>query len=403
MKLLSWQSSARRILEKNHVYLIVYSAFLLGFFISPSIHWHNNFFYAFVVFPYLLTLQKSKIKLLLHSKIWVLSMAFAIYLCLTLLWAENVGEDGPVYYLRRPIYLFVFLSLTIELVQRYPKFVDRLFISLCWVGAITGIISILSLYPSLSFERDRLSHMAGQLHNPIECGGVYGMLVLVAYFGVLKRKVLNHKWIYVGLLLVSIVSVVLTQSRGPLSALVIAVVAGAVLTLDKKALGAVVLIILGLVILVNSGNFGRRIFEKGWSHRFELAEETLKRAQPSLIFGKGISTDTRFTLKDGKTRGDGHNAYLGTILYGGLVGLLVLLVLIIIAFRESLRSFFHTKNITYFALLLFAAIAIITGEDKLTTHPDSLWMFFWLPLALLAGEEIQRANMLPICAVNTGH
>jgi len=321
-------------------------------------------------------------------------MAFALYLCLTLLWAENVGEDGPLYYLRRPIYLFVFLGLTIELVDKYPNFVDRLFVFLCWAGAITAIISILSYYPSVFVKSKRLSHFADQLHNPIECGAVYGTMVLVVNFGILKIKALKHKWIYVALMAILLLCVVLTQSRGPLGALIIACLGGFVLSRDKKVLGAPVLLIfiLGLLTLAGDGRFGSRILDKGWSHRLELAEETLHSARGSFIFGKGISTDTHFTLKDGKTRADGHNAYLGTVLYGGLVGLLLLLALIAVAVGQSLRYFLSTRNVTYFAVLLFALISITTGEDKLTTHPDSLWIVFWLPLALLAGKQVVGTN-----------
>ena len=70
--------------------------------------------------------------------------------------------------------------------------------------------------------------------------------------------------------------------------------------------------------------------------------------------------------------------------------LLLLLALIAVAVGQSLRYFFQTRNVTYFALLLFALVAIITGEDKLTTHPDSIWMFLWLPMGLLAGSEILK-------------
>lgn len=251
----------------------------------------------------------------------------------------------------------------------------------------TGIISILSYYPNVSFNRGRLSHFADQLHNPIESGAVYGMLVLVAVFHILKMKVLKHKWVYVALMAVLLLSVVLTQSRGPIGALAIAALAGAILSRDKKVLGSAILLTIGFLILVTSGNFGGRVFA-GWSHRLELAKKTIDRAEGSLIFGKGISTDTLFTLKNGKTLADGHNAYLGTLLYGGLVGLLLLLALIAVAVGQSLRYFFQTRNVTYFALLLFALIAITTGEDKLTTHPDSIWMFLWFPLALLAGEQV---------------
>ena len=326
---------------------------------------------------------------MLHSKIWVLSIIFTIYMCLTLLWARNGGDEGPLYYLRRPIYLFVFLGLTVELAERYPQFGRYLFKTVCWGAAITAVISIFLMYPDVFMRDSRLRHVAHQLNSPIEGGGVYGLTVFFTYFFLFKNRARNYEWVYVGLAGLFLLTMVLTKSRGPLIAFSVTGVLCGLITRDTKVLVTLIAIAIAVVTLSNGGNFGKRIFslETG---RFELAKRLIEESQDSLVFGRGISTDTRFTLKDGRTRPHGHNAYLGTLFKGGLVGLFLLLSVIGVGFYESFRYFLKTKNITYFALLLFGSICIISGEDKLLTHPDALWLIFWLPLGLIAGEEVKR-------------
>ena len=178
MKFSELQLTIRSFLEQKHYFFITYFLFFLGFFVFPSTHWHNNFFYGIILFPYLVTLQPKRIRLICRSNIWILSMCIGGYMCLTLLWADNAVFKNYIYYLRRLVYLFVFLSLTIDLVLRYPKFIDYLFTFLCWTAAITAVASILWFYSSYSFPRDRLFFIGDQVQNPVVGASVYGMVTL---------------------------------------------------------------------------------------------------------------------------------------------------------------------------------------------------------------------------------
>ena len=80
------------------------------------------------------------------------------------------------------------------------------------------------------------------------------------------------------------------------------------------------------------------------------------------------------------------------ILYGGLAGLMIFLFLLATAFRESLRLYFQHKDITLFVLILFTAFNMITSLDKIITHPGPFWIYFWLPLALIAGVSAQKTG-----------
>jgi len=370
--------------------LITYFFFLLGFFVIPSTHWHNNIFYGLILFPYLVTLRLKRIQLICQSNLWILSMVLSIYMCLTLLWAENVGFKDYVYHLRRLVYLFVFLSLTIELVLRYPKFIDGLFIFLCWVAAITTIVSIFWFYSSISFHLQRLNYLGDQVRNPVVGASVYGMVAIVCCFHFLKTKKL-YTWIYTVLSVVILFSLALTQSRGPLGALLITFLIGAIIARNKKLLASVLCVILigGLMFFYIEG-FKGIIIKRGLSYRFEIWDQTLTKIKEAPLFGNGISTDNAFIMADGKKVNHPHNVYLGTTLYGGLIGLFLLLILQALTLWEGFLCFLRENDFTYVALLFFAFICITIMNDRVINHPDALWIYFWLPLALLAGKKLSR-------------
>ncbi len=388
MKFSELQLTIRSYLEKKHYFFITYFFFLLGFFVVPSTHWHNNLFYGLILFPYLATLQLKRIQLICRSNLWILSMVLAGYMCLTLLWADNAVFKDYVYFLRRPVYLFVFLSLTIELALSYPKFIDHLFVFLCWVAAITAIVSIICFYSSFSFPRSRLSFLGDQVRNPIVGASVYGMVALACYFHVLKRQKTNV-WIYAVLSVVILFSAALTQSRGPLGALLITFLIGAVLTRNKKLFATVlcVIIIGGLMFFYIEG-FKEMTTRREFSYRLEVWQQIIARIKEAFLFGEGISTDNKFIMADGSKLRHQHSVYLGTTLYGGLIGLFLLLILQALALWEGFLCFLRENDFTYVALLLFAFICITTMNHTVFNHPDALWLYFWLPVALLAAKRL---------------
>jgi O-antigen ligase len=394
MNLSTLQLSITSFLEKKHYFFIAYFIFFFGFFVIPSTHWHNNLFYGLILFPYLVTLRLKRIQIIWQSNIWKLSMIIASYMCMTLLWAENADFKDYVYYLRRIVYLFVFLSLTIELVLRHPKFIDYLFFFLCWVAAISAIVSILYFYSSHSFPKSRLMFLGDQVQNPVVGANVYGMVSLVCFFHVMKTKE-SYVWIYTVLSVVILFSAALTQSRGPLGALLITFLIAAVLTRNKKLLGTVFCVILiGGLMFLSIDEIREMITFRGFSYRLEIWQQTLSRIKEALFFGEGISTENTFIMADGSKWNHPHNVYLATTLYGGLMGLFLLLILQALVLWEGFLCFLRENDFTFVALFLFAIICITTSNYRVISHPDAIWIYFWLPLALLAGKSLSRDKTL---------
>jgi O-antigen ligase len=90
-----------------------------------------------------------------------------------------------------------------------------------------------------------------------------------------------------------------------------------------------------------------------------------------------------------------HSVYLATAWYGGLVGLLLLVWVLVLAFRQALawrKNYHHTL---FLALLIYASLAISVDFDGIITRPREPWLYFWLPLALLAGMTLRTPKAAP--------
>ena len=136
--------------------------------------------------------------------------------------------------------------------------------------------------------------------------------------------------------------------------------------------------------------FRDMITGRGFSYRLEIWQQILPRIKEALIFGEGISTDRTFFMANGIKFNHSHNVYLGTTLCGGLMGLFLLLILQALVLWEGFLCFLRENDFTFVALFLFAFICITTMNYRVISHPDVLWMYFWLPLALLAAKKLSN-------------
>jgi O-antigen ligase len=162
-----------------------------------------------------------------------------------------------------------------------------------------------------------------------------------------------------------------------------------IMTRDKRAIGIVTMVaIIGGLMFFNAEGVREMILRaKSGLHRVEIWEQTLLRVRESLFFGEGISADRRFTILDGSTWNHSHSVYLATALCGGITGLILFLALLLVGLWRSIVCFRQEEEFTYVGLLLFSSMCMMFGNYRVISHPDAIWIYFWLPLAILAAKE----------------
>lgn len=112
-------------------------------------------------------------------------------------------------------------------------------------------------------------------------------------------------------------------------------------------------------------------------------------------FGHGLTADVSVLV--GKNVFEtAHNAYLQAFWQGGVIGLGLLLLLLLAAFRYAWGFGRQQGDYTVFCMLIFVVCTMMTGVDTLIDRPRDKWMLFWFPLGLLLSYQAPA----PSCAAH---
>ncbi len=381
----------------NYTFII----FLSGFFIFPDDHAHRNFFYLFVLLPFLFLLDRSVIKSCFKSKIFIFSLAFLAYFGLSILWTQDVNIDikeikvnaANYYDLTRYFLLLVgFIILTIYLSQKNKNLFNQgiFWISIC--AALGALVSIMEFYDSHAFPDDRLMHGFNYyLDLPIKASTGFGFLGICAIYTGIHEKIFWKKIYYSFITIVFLSFILLSQARGPLAAFIAALSTGMILEKRWKLLGLISLLIIGWLVVAFSldSKLFDHLFSFAVPYRFEIWKVTLDRIAQAPWFGKGYLTDLDLYIEAGRMQHP-HNIFLIILLQSGMTGLLLFVALLATSFITALRYFLSSGNWVYISLLLMTILATSTNEMWLLYKPLLCWVFFWFPVATLAAMEIMQ-------------
>ena len=320
----------------------------------------------------------------------------------TLFWSENIAFAEIFKTLRRVFSILIFIGVTIHLIHEYPKFLQNLLMTMCWAAAIFGIGYILFHYSRYPFPDSRLRG-TGQLFNPINAASIYGIALIACIYLLQQQNTLKNQLIYLGILSIIISFILLSQSRGPLIATSVAMLAWSMATFfrggeaKKKCRGRVFLVLLffftiGGVLLILFPDFLQSFFNRGASYRLEIWKNIFTRFMNAPFFGHGLNADAQSIMDDGHVMLHPHSVYLATAYHGGIIGLLLLLTLIVSALRQGFRKIGDSRKSGLTYMLIIGVLCMVTDGHTLINHPKPFWFFFWFPIALLAESELSTED-----------
>ena len=117
-------------------------------------------------------------------------------------------------------------------------------------------------------------------------------------------------------------------------------------------------------------------------------KQLLVQIEKALWFGHGINADTRLVMPNGFVFIHPHSVYMGTLFYGGIVGLLLLLATLLSAIWQSFGPSTQKRNLVLASMILYGALTIVSNGNMLIHHPKPFWLFLWFPLSLIASTEM---------------
>lgn len=312
----------------------------------------------------------------------------AVYFSLSNIWGGDAGETVST--LTHGVYLLIFTLLGSLALQNSSR--HRVMFA-----AIAGV-TVLSVF-TLATDAGKVIYLRKVSDfnpgpdNVIDLAGYCAIAILLSMIIARERRSVA----YLLLAVIPAVMLVMTQSRGPLLALVLVVLAtlrwrrpapralwlGALLTL----LAALMLIFtpVGDLLLMRfesmSNESGLRI--SIWHH--VLAEVGLR---PWL--GLGFNHELNFINYDGTHISTAHSVYLGTLYKGGAIGLTLLALLLGYGLLCALRAFRAGYRLDA-AIYLFMLLFIASQGMFMISNPRETWILFWLPLAVVLSASSRAA------------
>ncbi len=389
LRLVHW---LRAKLQASNFLTYTFIIFLSGFFFFPDDHLHRNFFYLFVLLPFLFELDLSAFKRCFKSKIFVISLVFLIYFGLSIIWTKNVEVSLENYYdtIRYFLMLIAFMVMTVYLFYKNENFFYQTILWTSLFVSISAIISIIIFYGSHVFPVDRVTGFNYYLKYTIITATYFAFIAICTLYLSIHEKMIWRKIYFSIITCIILMFVLFTQSRGPLLAFIVAILIG--LTLDKrwKLICFVFLIPIVWLFVINFADIGIQnyIFRGSIPFRFAIWKSTLMRILENPWLGEGYLTNIEIYALN-RWWCHPHNIFLIVLLKSGVLGLLLFFILLVMSVKAALRYFITSRHWIYISLILFAIIISSSDNMRLLYKPVMSWMVFWFPLALLSATEVK--------------
>lgn len=331
----------------------------------------------------------------------LLVLAFLGYTATSCLWASEGEPIGGLKLLLSLLCLMLAIrSYQSVLLRHFPPIPQ-------WVVAVGASIVLISLalfalklrgmptIHSLFSTRHSLRSLNGLGDgNPINSAIYLGVTVLAAWW-IFPDATKLIRYLSFCMMVVSIALMLMTQSRGPLSALVLALI---LLSLQRRSRSDGVLWILTvltsclaiwrfdlLTVIANRVDTP--------NYRLEIWAYALGLIRDHLFFGQGLGTSADIPFLDGSggavVVSHSHSSVIETFRVGGLIGgglfVAMLVQLVISRIRNRQRPTFYDY------WLVFGLLCLSSNGRHPVIRPSIEWFAFWIPF-FFASHQPTPAN-----------
>lgn len=197
---------------------------------------------------------------------------------------------------------------------------------------------------------------------------------------------------YLVVVLVGVVFIIRTGSRGPLIAIVTTALSLLAVSRPQhlKTIGGAALMAAALVWVFAPDTITRiwlSLSERGWSSRLDIWELSLNEIGNRPLFGHGpVARLSR------ATDNFPHNLFLSTLFYSGIVGFVLLILALAMSWFAIRREPDVDLRWTLRAVWLHTVLSGITDLAQITKGPGPMWYIVWIPLALCMGPLSRAAR-----------
>lgn len=318
-----------------------------------------------------------------------LAAGFLAYYSASNLWGGTPGDTGSAF--THSAYILIYLALLVTLLAG-PR---RNFL-LCAV--IVGIV-LLCVYLAISdyhaiYTLRETSALNPGPRNVIDLAG-YAAVGIILSLMVLRDTRQKKVLLAIPPLFAFMV---LTQSRGPLIALLAALaLTTSFVTLNKKTAVGIATTMIVAVIVVLFSDIGEMLiarFDELYQQSFvrmSIWRHSLSLIAQAPFFGYGFDKELAFTNYTGEFIHTTHSLYLGALLKGGLVGFCLFAALLAYGARLALSHLRAGRRLEA-ALYLFMLIFYCSQGMFVIANPAEFWYLFWFPVAMVLTSPSPAEN-----------
>jgi O-antigen ligase len=320
-----------------------------------------------------------------------LTATFVIYYSLSNLWSDSPHLDSS---LTHSFYLLIFICLYRQAENAgYKKYV----IGAAWLGTILlAILTLIYVDKSHILQTRLNAGFPWAPDNVIDLGGYMALGIL---FSTLLFREFKSFWFLTPIPLL-LICLLLTQSRGPLMALLASGAAVFVIRPQwnlKVLLGFCLLVILVAAVLYFSGFLDTFIHRIDVSYdqsfiRFGIWEHAFNVAMQKPLFGWGFGKELSFVNSIGQHVTTTHSLYFAALLKGGIVGFILFVSVIGLALWRCKKHLVHNHK-SEVAIILFSLIFYVTQGMFIISNPREYWVLFWLPLVIAMSVPVQKQKV----------
>jgi hypothetical protein len=286
------------------------------------------------------------------------------------------------------------------LARRRPGYVPHLLRALCWVAAVAAVLSLAWYYVAGSVN-DRAWGI-GIDGYPTMAAMVYGVAVLAAlYWGLPHARAKGERLAFIAVIATTLSFIVAAEARGPLVALLAAILLAGLLLRQKAIVIGVPLVVAVFLALHFSGVIeAYDLISRGMTERDVLWGHALERSEAAPWLGYGIADPQYFPITGAESLAADeqgkcvwpacthpHSLLLSHQLTGGFPAVALLLALLGLWFVTSIQAIHRDHDYLLLALLVFVVVSGLVELRVFLKPLDIAWLYFWLPLGLCAATS----------------
>ncbi|MGQ7959671.1 O-antigen ligase family protein [Pseudomonas sp. SP16.1] len=364
--------------------------FVLGMMFLPSSKlYHQGLIFLFWLPGLAAWLPRFRASLLWDR--WLLAglLACVAWAALSVSW----GGDSKRY--KEMLYVILSAQAFVVLGGLYREDVWRLLACLAMLGSLSALWSIVDFYLLQGHPYSARLVGAGLLDHPILAAHLMGALgVLLLSLRSLSPEVLP-RWSWLLACLAYFSFLVLTRSKGPLLALIVACLFFPVCAPSRGRILFAMLLLGGAIVAASLAP--QFLLRGGLSYRPDLllGAWELFLQHPWLGLGLGSSYELEVAAI-GATYEHAHNLFAHIALQLGLPGLLLWLSTLLVVFWRGWSNRTSPVGLALCSLLGFSVVALMTDGIGPWVKPREEWFTVWLPIflcfALRAGAVDERSR-----------